>query len=268
MLSTHSCYEVLCIFRLDPEEYLATIGQSEATGTAADPEAAGVLADTESDGESAGTDGGSDAQGSLDADGAAMGSGADETAEVSGAAEAASESSASGLDSDSSSASEAAEDDKPEHEHYATVQPKFLEPARHALKEAYDTVSMLPGVIVLFTDATYLVWLPCIALFVAWRRRLPMKLLFVPFAIVLFFCLIGPAASTRYALPSIYATPLLMGTVAVFIRAQWRSSRHAPDELSGGGENGEQEQGHNERMLVVKRARPASSPCQPSAKDS
>ncbi len=239
-------------FYLDLEEYLTAIGRSEATDTAADPEAAGVLASAESAGADDEGNGGSDAQDSLDADGTAMGS---------GAAEAASESSASGLDSNSSSASEAAEDDKPEHEHYATVQPEFLEPARHALKEAYDAVSMLPGIIVLFTDATYLFWLPCIALFVAWRRRLPMKLLFVPFAIVLFFCLIGPAASTRYALPSIYTTPLLMGTVAVFIRAQWRSGRHVP------GEHGEQEQERNGRVLITKRSRPTSSPCQPSTKD-
>ncbi len=258
MLSTHSCYEALCIFRLDPEENLATIGRSEAAGTTGDPEAAGVLAGTQSAGADDEGNGGSDAQGSSNENDDAVESRVDGLVGAGKVDETAS------AGSDSALASETAESDASEQKRYATVQPEFLEPARHALKEAYDTVSMLPGIIVLFTDATYLFWLPCIALFVAWRRRLPMKLLFVPFAIVLFFCLIGPAASTRYALPSIYTTPLLMGTVTVFIRAQWRSSRHTPGELSG---DGEQEQERNGRVLVVKRSRPTSSPCQPSTKD-
>lgn len=242
-------------FYLNPEEYLAAIGRSETAGTAADPEAAGVLASAEA---SAGADAETDAQGSPNEDDSATEN------SVNGLVRAGKVDETASAGSDSALASEATESDASEQKRYATVQPEFLEPTRHALKEAYDTVSMLPGIIVLFTDATYLVWLPCIALFVAWRRRLPMKLLFVPFAIVLFFCLIGPAASTRYALPSIYTTPLLMGTVAVFIRAQWRSGRHAPGESD---EHDEQEQERSGRVLVVKRARSTSSPCQPSTKD-
>lgn len=107
----------------------------------------------------------------------------------------------------------------------ALVQPEWLKPVRNGLSDLYLKVSLLPGVVVLFTDATYLVWLPCIALFVAWRRKLPCKLLFVPFALVLLSCLVGPASSTRYTLPSIYAAPLLMGAVAMMLRAKWRRPR-------------------------------------------
>lgn len=68
----------------------------------------------------------------------------------------------------------------------------------------------IPVVGLLFNGVTYALWIPGALLFFCLRNRLKGGILFVPFALVTFFCLIGPVYDLRYCLPEIFWAPLLL----------------------------------------------------------
>lgn len=96
--------------------------------------------------------------------------------------------------------------------------PDALDPLREGMAGAYAAWEGTPVACLPLEACLYVWWLPLLLAFVAWRRRLRCGLLFVPGAVVLAFCLIGPIFDARYCLPLLYTVPLLALMVAALLR--------------------------------------------------
>lgn len=79
-----------------------------------------------------------------------------------------------------------------------------------AFVSGWDSIPVLD---LLLRGVTYCLWVPAILLFFCMRNRLKAGLLFMPFAMVTFFCLIGPIYDMRYLMPEIMLAPVLLGAV-------------------------------------------------------
>ena len=97
-------------------------------------------------------------------------------------------------------------------EHYGSPlvsSPEALEPLRSLITRGYDFASGLPGLGVLLSVGLYAFVLPSISLVTLSLRRSRLTAVFVPIALSLAVCFITPIFSARYALPIIYAAPML-----------------------------------------------------------
>ena len=96
--------------------------------------------------------------------------------------------------------------------------PPELDWLREGMAAAYAAWCSVPGLCLPLEACVYVWWLPLLGAFVAWRRRLGCALLFVPGALVLASCLVGPIFDARYCLPLVYTTPLLLAFLAARVR--------------------------------------------------
>lgn len=112
--------------------------------------------------------------------------------------------------------------------------PPELDWLREGMAAGYDAWCSVPGLCLPLEACLYAWWLPLLAAFVAWRRRLRCGLLFAPTALVLASCLIGPIFDARYCLPLLYTVPLLLGFLAAMAVER---PRHLPVD-SPLGDNG------------------------------
>ncbi len=81
----------------------------------------------------------------------------------------------------------------------------------------------VPVVGLLFNGVTYALWIPGALLFFCLRNRLKGGILFVPFALVTFFCLIGPVYDLRYCLPEIFWAPILLAFLVALSKSIFKA---------------------------------------------
>lgn len=107
------------------------------------------------------------------------------------------------------------------------------------LRDAMDTFvaffNQTPGVNILVSGVTYCLWIPALLLFFGLRNRTKAGMLFVPFAMVTLFCIIGPVYDLRYELPEIVLAPVLLGAVIIQAKSAFkaRAERKAAQEETG-----------------------------------
>jgi hypothetical protein len=65
---------------------------------------------------------------------------------------------------------------------------------------------------------TYVFWLPAALLYVVKRRRLQAGLLFVPFVILLMFCVVAPVYDARYCVPIFDCVMFLLAAVVILVK--------------------------------------------------
>lgn len=111
--------------------------------------------------------------------------------------------------------------------------PDVLDPLREGMAAAYAAWQAVPVACLPLEACLYVWWLPLLLAFVAWRRRLRCALLFVPGALVLAFCLIGPIFDARYCLPLLYTVPLLAAMMAALLRPVPRLVHNGGSEAPG-----------------------------------
>ena len=87
--------------------------------------------------------------------------------------------------------------------------PEELKGFREGMANLYNAYAETPVVCLPVQTVVWVFWLPALLLLVAWRFRPRDLVLFVPGAIVLAFCAIGPIYDARYCLPLLYTVPLL-----------------------------------------------------------
>lgn len=100
--------------------------------------------------------------------------------------------------------------------------PEELDPLREGLDAAYKAAADVPVLNLPLLMVVYALWIPGLVLFVSVRHRLRLGLLFVPLAVVLAFCIVGPVYDARYAWGLILAAPVLFA-LAVRPRCWWSS---------------------------------------------
>ncbi len=96
--------------------------------------------------------------------------------------------------------------------------PDELDGYRLAMDGAYRTVASIPILDLPLLIVTYAFWLPSICLFVALARRVKIGVLFVPFVVLLGFCIIAPVYDARYVVPIFDAIPLLFAMLVRGLR--------------------------------------------------
>ena len=87
--------------------------------------------------------------------------------------------------------------------------PEGLNWLREGLAALYDSYASLPVICLPVQAVVWVFWLPALLWLVARRHHPGDGLLFVPGAIVLAFCIIGPIFDARYCLPLLYTVPLM-----------------------------------------------------------
>lgn len=97
--------------------------------------------------------------------------------------------------------------------------PDELDGFRGLMDGAYRTIASVPVVDVPLLIVTYALWLPCICAYVALRRHVRMAVLFVPYLVLLGFCIIAPVYDARYAVPIFDAAPLLFALLVTMLPA-------------------------------------------------
>lgn len=108
--------------------------------------------------------------------------------------------------------------------------PESLAWLREGMANLYNGYAQTLVICLPVQAVIWVFWLPALLLLTAWRFRPRDLLLFVPGAIVLAFCVIGPIFDARYCLPLLYTVPLLACFVFRKNAAKGRSSsRTRPD---------------------------------------
>ncbi len=92
---------------------------------------------------------------------------------------------------------------------YMLWNPDELDWLRNGLDDAYGTIARIPGLDVPLLIVTYALWIPALLFYCMCRRRVKAAVLFVPFLVLLAFCIIAPAYDARYVIPIFDAVPLL-----------------------------------------------------------
>lgn len=87
--------------------------------------------------------------------------------------------------------------------------PESLNWLREGMANLYNNYAELPVVCLPVQTVVWVFWLPALLWLIARRYHPGDGLLFVPGAIVLAFCVIGPIFDARYCLPLLYTVPLL-----------------------------------------------------------
>lgn len=111
-------------------------------------------------------------------------------------------------------------------------QPWQLEDMRETAREVWETLSEAPVIGLLLTCPPYVLWIPlfCLWAMLVWARRsLPIM---VPVLLCLCLVLVSPMYDARYALPLIYAAPLLVLGLAAGMARDARSAE-APVSAPG-----------------------------------
>lgn len=89
--------------------------------------------------------------------------------------------------------------------------PSELDGLRLGLEEAYITYAAIPVLNLPVLSALWVLWLPALLLFVNVKQHKGLGLLFIPLAVALMFCVIGPVYDARYAWGIILGVPVLFG---------------------------------------------------------
>lgn len=92
---------------------------------------------------------------------------------------------------------------------YMLWNPDELDWLRNGLDDAYGTIARIPGLDVPLLIVTYALWIPALLFYCMCRRRVKAAVLFVPFLVLLAFCIIAPVYDARYVIPIFDAVPLL-----------------------------------------------------------
>lgn len=98
--------------------------------------------------------------------------------------------------------------------------PEELAPMREGMAEGYEAIAAVPVLDIPLLTVVYALWVPALVLFVGLKRRAGWGLLFVPLAVVLAFCIIGPVYDARYAWGLILASPVLLCLAARPVRQE------------------------------------------------
>ncbi len=93
---------------------------------------------------------------------------------------------------------------------YMLWNPDELDWLRNGMDDLYGAIGRIPGLNLPLLIVTYAFWIPAALLFFALRRRVPYLTLFVPFLVLLLFCIIAPVYDARYVVPIFDGIPLLV----------------------------------------------------------
>ena len=102
---------------------------------------------------------------------------------------------------------------------YMLWNPDELEGLRKVLDEAYGAIARIPGLNLPLLIVTYALWLPALLLYCMARRQVKAAVLFVPFLVLLAFCMIAPVYDARYVIPIFDGVPLLACAIFSLHRA-------------------------------------------------
>lgn len=94
---------------------------------------------------------------------------------------------------------------------------------RGFIQSLWGFLQQIPVVGLLFNGVTYALWIPAVLLFFCLRNRLKGGILFVPFALITFFCLIGPVYDLRYCLPEIFLAPVLLACMVALAKSVFKA---------------------------------------------
>jgi hypothetical protein len=101
---------------------------------------------------------------------------------------------------------------------YMLWNPDELDWLRLGLDSVYYWLGDAAGVNVPLLIVTYVFWLPAALLYVAKRRRLRAGLLFIPFAVLLAFCIVAPVYDARYCVPIFDCVMFLFAAIVVLVK--------------------------------------------------
>lgn len=103
---------------------------------------------------------------------------------------------------------------------YMLWNPDELDWMRNGMDDAYSAIGEIPGVNIPLLLVTYDFWIPAALLFFMLRRRVKAGVLFVPFAVLIGFCIIAPVYDARYVVPIFDGIPLLVCAVITLTKYQ------------------------------------------------
>lgn len=92
---------------------------------------------------------------------------------------------------------------------YMLWNPDELDGLRNGLDDAYGAIARIPILDLPLLIVTYALWLPALLFYCMVRRRVKAAVLFVPFLVLLGFCVIAPVYDARYVIPIFDCVPLL-----------------------------------------------------------
>lgn len=103
---------------------------------------------------------------------------------------------------------------------YMLWNPDELDGLRNGLDSAYGAIARIPGLNFPLLIVTYALWLPALLLYCMVRRRVKAAVLFMPFLVLLAFCVIAPVYDARYVIPIFDGVPLLACAIFTLHRAK------------------------------------------------
>jgi hypothetical protein len=101
---------------------------------------------------------------------------------------------------------------------YMLWNPTELEWLRLGLDDLYYRMATNPGTDLPVLIVLYVFWLPAALLYTAKRHRLQAGVMFVPFVILLAFCVVAPVYDARYCVPIFDAVPFLAAAVIIMLK--------------------------------------------------
>lgn len=104
-------------------------------------------------------------------------------------------------------------------------------PLRQAINAFCTAWCSAPVLSIPLCGVTYCLWIPALLLFFCLRNRLRAGVLFVPFAVVTVFCIIGPIYDIRYELPEVVLALTLLGLMVVQAKAVFKERADAARSL-------------------------------------
>lgn len=102
------------------------------------------------------------------------------------------------------------------------TRPADLRGMRRAASKVFEAAAEAPVVDVLMMSALYVIWIPALCLWVCARRSPRWMPLFIPVALTVGAVLMSPMYDTRYALPMIYSSPILLCFCAAGLASKGR----------------------------------------------
>lgn len=102
------------------------------------------------------------------------------------------------------------------------TRPADLRGMRRTASKAFEAATEAPVVDVLMMSALYVIWIPALCLWVCVRRSPRWMPLFIPVALTVGAVLMSPMYDTRYALPMIYSSPILLCFCAAGLASKGR----------------------------------------------
>ncbi len=95
-------------------------------------------------------------------------------------------------------------------------------PLREAVQAFLVFWNNVPILNLLLRGVTYCLWVPLALLFFCVRNRLKGGFLFVPWAMVALFCILGPEYQVRYFFPLIMLAPVLLGMMVALAKQAFK----------------------------------------------